>query len=295
MPGSDPSLPADTATADEAFDRVRPLLDGRLLLASDFDGTLSRLVMGPWQATILPTARRALRRLAAAPGTHVAIISGRTVPDLAVRVRVGGISYHGDHGAEWATAQRGFRPGALHVEREPTDPAVLALVRRLCEEVPRRLPEPWLVVEDKGSAVTFHFRAAPDVDAARARVRSAVDTIDRDGLLDQPGGRRAWELRPRGATTKGAALVQLMAEYAPDTVLMLGDDRHDADAFDAVREARSAGRVRGLAVAVLSPAGDPSEMARRADIVFADADENARFLCLIARERATACDRHGLS
>lgn len=159
------------------------------------------------------------------------------------------------------------------------------MTRRLCEEVPRRVSEPWLVVEDKGAAVTFHFRSAPDTDEARARVRAAVDSIDHEGLLDQPGGRRAWELRPPGATTKGAALARLMAEHAPDTALMLGDDRHDAEAFDALRAARANGRVRGLAVAVLSPAGDPAEMARRADILFAEADVTARFLTLVARAR----------
>lgn len=121
MPGSEPPVPTGMVSALEAFERVRPLLAGRLLLASDFDGTLSRLVMDPWRAGIIPSAQRALRRLAAAPHTHVAIISGRTVPDLAARVRVGGVSYHGDHGAEWASAPRGFRPHALRVEREPVD------------------------------------------------------------------------------------------------------------------------------------------------------------------------------
>jgi trehalose 6-phosphate phosphatase len=280
-----PASAAGTASAEEGLARARPLLAGRLLLASDFDGTLSRLVMDPWRAGILPTAQRALRRLAATPDTHVALISGRTAADLAARARIGGISYHGDHGAEWAAAPRGFRPAALRVEREPVDAAVAAMVQRLREEVPQRVPEPWLVVEDKGAAVTFHFRSAPDTDAARARVRAAVDEIDRHGLLSQPGGRRAWELRPRGATTKGVALARLIDEYAPDSVIMLGDDDHDAAAFDALRTARASGRVRGLAVAVLSPAGDPAEMARRADLLLATADVTARFLSLVARER----------
>lgn len=296
MPASDPaaadrashapgSAAVGTTSAAEALTRARPLLTGRLLVASDFDGTLSRLVMDPWRAGIIPAAQRALRRLAGAPDTHVALISGRTVVDLAARARIGGISYHGDHGAEWAVAPRGFRPASLRVEREPVDPTVVAMVRRLREEVPRRVPEPWLVVEDKGAAVTFHFRAAPDTDAARARVRAAVDAVDVDGLLDRPGGRRAWELRPPGATTKGRALARLIHELAPQSVLMLGDDGHDAEAFDMLRADRARGRVRGLAVAVLSPAGDPAEMARRADILLAEADVTARFLTLLARER----------
>jgi trehalose-phosphatase len=215
----------------------------------------------------------------------VAFISGRAVRDLAIRARVGGISYHGDHGAEWGVAPRGFRPAALRVEHEPVDPAVTAMVARLREEVPRQVPEAWLVVEDKGSAVTFHFRAAPDTDEARRRVRAAVDAIDREGLLDQPGGRRAWELRPPGATTKGTALDRLIEHQHPQAVLMLGDDLHDALAFDALRARRERGQVKGLAVAVMSPAADTIEMARRADLVFSGADASARFLSLLARAR----------
>jgi trehalose 6-phosphate phosphatase len=276
------------ASADEALERARPLLVGRLLLASDFDGTLSRVAMDPWRAGIIPSAQRALRRLASSRDTHVAFISGRTVPDLAARVRVVGASYHGDHGAQWAIARRGFRPAALRVQHEPVDPAAAAMAARLRAEVPRRVDEPWLVVEDKGPAVTFHFRAAPDTDEARARVRAAVDDIDREGLLEQPGGRRAWELRPRGATTKGAALARLIGQHRPDAVLMLGDDGHDAEAFDTVRLERAGRALRGLALAVLSPAGDPHEMARRADLVLAEPDVAARFLVLFARARLDA-------
>ncbi len=159
------------------------------------------------------------------------------------------------------------------------------MAARLRREVPRHVDEPWLVVEDKGSAVTFHFRSAPDTEAARSRVRAAVDELDRERVLDQPGGRRAWELRPQGATTKGVALERLIEQHRPGLVLMLGDDRHDAEAFDAVRAARRASGLEGLAVAVVSPAGDTVEMALRADLVFAEADVTARFLSLLARAR----------
>jgi trehalose 6-phosphate phosphatase len=262
------------------------MLSGRLLIASDFDGTLSRLVLDPWRAGIISGAQRALRRLAATPSVSVALISGRTVPDLAARARIGGIRYHGDHGAEWAAARRGFRPAALRVEREPVDAATAAMAERLKVEVPRLVPEPWLALEDKGPALTFHFRSAPDPDAARIRVRAAVDSIDTAGQLDQPGGRRAWELRPHGATTKGVALARLIEENRPDTVFMLGDDRHDALAFDTLRAARHRGHIDGLAVAVVSPAAETHEIATHADLVLARPEETAKLLSLMARALA---------
>jgi trehalose-phosphatase len=266
---------------------VRPSLDGRLLLASDFDGTISRLGGDLWRSAVLPGAQRALRSLAGAPETHVAFISGRTAADLAGRVAVGGATYHGDHGAQWATAARGFRPRRLQVEHESVDPAAQAMADRLKAEVPRLVAEDWLVLEDKGAALTFHFRRAPDIAAARARVRAAVEAVDREGLLEQPGGVRTWELRPRGATNKRRTLERLLAEHRPDLVIMLGDDPNDTHAFGALRDARERDGLDGLAVGVLSRASVPQQLGTMADVVFAGAHVSARFLTLLARERAS--------
>ena len=146
----------------EAAEQGHALLaDGRTLIVTDFDGTIAGLVADPWSATIVPAARRALRRLAARDGVEVAFLSGRTALDLADRVRVGGSSYLGDHGSQRAFARRGFRPSALRVTHDPVDPVLEAVVQALVEGVPRAVPEPWLVVEDKGAAVTFHVRTAP--------------------------------------------------------------------------------------------------------------------------------------
>ena len=76
-----------------------------------------------------------------------------------------------------------------------------------------------------------------------------------------------------------------VGHWLEEVVIMLGDDRHDVRAFDALRATSAGGRTRGLAVGVLSPAADPAEVARRADVVLATSDEAARFLTLVARER----------
>jgi trehalose-phosphatase len=277
----------EVKTAAAAFDLARPLLGASgLLIASDFDGTLSRMVLDPWSAAMIPSAQRAIRHLAVSPRVHVALISGRTVMDLAARARVGGISYRGDHGAQWAEAPRGFRPAALRVEQEGADDVVAEVAERLKAEVPPAVDAPWLVLEDKGPALTFHFRGASDVDAARRRVVAAVDAVDRAGVMVRTGGRRALELRPPGASSKGDALRRLIDTHAPSVVLMLGDDRNDALAFDVVRELRSAGQVDGLAIAVDGHADVTADVAPRADVVLESPSQAARLLGLVAREIA---------
>jgi trehalose-phosphatase len=135
--------------------------------------------------------------------------------------------------------------------------------------------------------VTFHFRAAPDTNAARARVIAAADAVDPEGVLHRAGGRRAHELRPHGATTKGVALRRLIDEHRPDVVLMLGDDRQDALAFDVVRTAREDAEVDGFAIGVASRADVSTVVAAHADLMLADSYEAARLLSLIAKHRAT--------
>jgi trehalose 6-phosphate phosphatase len=239
-------------------------------------------VPDPWSARILPGARRSLRRLAVTPGVSVALISGRTVADLAARARVGGVSYRGDHGAERAEAVRGFRPSALRSRREPASAEAVRVAAHVKRHVPAAVPEPWLVLEDKATAATFHFRAAPDVDAARARVLRAVDAADPGKVLQRSGGRRSVELRPPGASTKGDALRELIAARLPEVVVMLGDDANDALAFDALRAEREGGRIAGLAVAVAGHADVTAAVAPRADVVLRDPRETARLLTRLA-------------
>ena len=258
------------------------MASGRCLVVSDFDGTVAGLVADPWSATIVPRAQRALRRLAARDGVEVVLLSGRAARDLASRARVGGIDYFGDHGSEQGSARRGFRPAALRVEHEAVSPAVVGLVRRLVDEVPRSVAEPWLVVEDKRSSVTFHVRTAPDVDDARARVLAASDAVDPAGLLVRSGGRRSLELRSTGASHKGRALRRLIDARRPAAVIVLGDDHSDALAFDVLREERASGQLRGLAVAVVSRPELSAAVIPSADVVLASAVEAARFLGLLA-------------
>ena len=105
-----------TLTVREALARAAPVAARRpLLIVSDFDGTLSHTRIDPWAAQIVPGAQRALRRLSAIDGVHVALMSGRVALDLATRARIGGVTYLGNHGAERGSLARGARAETLIV------------------------------------------------------------------------------------------------------------------------------------------------------------------------------------
>lgn len=284
-----PLRPADPASLHPisgraALARAVPLLTRRpLLVASDFDGTLANLDPDPWGARILPAAQAALRRLAAIPSVHVALISGRTAADLAGRARIGGAAYLGNHGAERGELPRRGRPASLSVIHHPIPEPYRQLAARLAEAVPRAVPEAWLIVERKGPAVAFHFRSAPDTQAAAARVHAAVDLLDPECQLVRFPGRRVLELRPPGAPGKGEAMAFLLDDLRPGAALMLGDDRHDARAFETLRTARAAGTCEGLAIAVAAHPDSLPDVAPWADLLLASPTEAGRFLAGLAR------------
>jgi len=262
-----------------------------LLVVSDFDGTLAPISPDPMGALIEPIARRAIRRLArlAEDRPHrlsVVVLSGRTALDVAGRVRVGGVRYLGNHGVELGDLARSVRAERLAVAIEPALAGWVEPATALGDAVAGLLGHPdWLFVERKGPSVAFHFRAAADQDAARLAVLEAIESAERaiggTGLVGLEG-RRIVELRPAGAGGKGEAVARLVASLRPGGVLVLGDDRSDAEAFGIVREARDRGELSGLAVAVHAAAETPREVAAAADVELSSPRYAARLLSVVA-------------
>ncbi len=265
-----------------------------LLVIADFDGTLSPGSRDPGAATIEPGARRALRRLAAIAAArpdrlHVAVLTGRTVADVAERARVGGIDYLGDHGLQHGRLPRGGR-GPIAVTPEAGFERYAPHAEALAAGVVAALgAPPWLFVERKGPSVAFHVRQADDIPAARAAVLAAIEAVEaRDRLGDhglQPyRGRSVVDMRPRDAGGKGEAAERLIAATRAGAAVSFGDDLSDTDAFDAVIAARDDGRLEaGVIVAVHGRVSTPPEILARADLVAASARDVGRMLAAIAR------------
>lgn len=88
--------------------------DHCLHLYSDFDGTLVPLQADPMACHLSASQAATLRALAAVPGVHITIVSGRRLIDLRSRIGIAGLGYVGNHGLEIATPSHNFvHPGAL--------------------------------------------------------------------------------------------------------------------------------------------------------------------------------------
>jgi trehalose 6-phosphate phosphatase len=286
------------ATQAELAEAVRRLVaaPGPLLVVADFDGTLAAGSRDPGQAHIDPVAQRALRHLARISITRPrrivpVVLTGRTVLDVAARVRVGGLEYLGDHGLQSAVLPRRGRISALRVRTSSDFDPQLDPAERLASGVAAELgAPPWLFVERKGPSVAFHVRQADDVAAARAAVVEAIAAVEtREGLTDHGlahyRGRSVVDLRPVAAGGKREAVEHLLARERAGAVIVLGDELSDVDAFDAVVAARLAGLATGVTVAVHGRGGPaPAELLAQADLAVGSARAVGRLLQAIAVE-----------
>lgn len=294
-----------TVTAEAPPDELRSFADARrlslalldaprpLLVVSDFDGTLAQISPEPADARIEPLGRTALRRLARLSGLHpeairILVLSGRGAIDVASRVRVGGLDYVGNHGLESGRLTRGGRPETLSVEFRPGLAAYRDVVAQLGDRVHEHLGRPgWLFVEYKGPSLAFHFRAAPDPDAALAAIDDALAAVEagfEPHGLERFEGRRVVEFRPPGVGGKGRAMERLLEADHPGAVLVLGDDRSDAEAFEVIRAARRRTGLHAVTLAVHGSVETPPEVVASADVVLATPRDAARVLSALGRE-----------
>jgi trehalose 6-phosphate phosphatase len=287
------------AALERAVAAVRALaaVPGGILVVCDFDGTLAQISPDPMAPTILPAARRVLRRLARIAHRRparlaLAILSGRTALDVAGRVRVGGLTYLGDHGIQGGDLPVGVAAERLRVAHDVRLDGHRAVARHLAVAMEHLLGSAgWLFVEPKGPSVAFHFRAAADVAAARARVLAALDEAVaalppelRGPRFIRLEGRRIVELRPADAGAKGEAVARLLRCHESTAALLIGDDRSDAEAFGMVARERTAGRLAAsLLLGVQGARETPGELVAAADEILPAPAASAIILRALAR------------
>jgi trehalose-phosphatase len=219
-----------------ARDRLPELLDlrrraGRMLVALDFDGTLSPIVEQPESAALLEGMARPLRELVDRDDTIAAIVSGRGLADVRGRIGLDAFYYAGNHGFEI----EGPGVDRVHEAAEAARPALESCARALVEAL---ADEPGTQVEDKKWTLSIHYRRA-ERDGAESRVRAAIDAHCRGPGLRVTEGKKIFEVRPDVAWDKGRAtrfLLDVLADGADLPAIFIGDDRTDEDAFDVVRD-----------------------------------------------------------
>ncbi len=242
------------------LDAVRRLAGHRPMgLFVDVDGTISPLVSTPAEATVSPAVRSALAALSAE--VTVVALTGRDTASARRIVGVAEIAYAGNHGMEW------WEDGAATVE--PLVRPYVGRIHRLAVHLGSAMAdEPGVLLEDKGPSLAIHYRLAAEPAAARQRVLAVLGGPGGAGDLPVREGKMLIEVLPPVAVNKGTAIARTVERRALASVLVLGDDTTDVDAFEAVRDLRDGGVVEALAVAVSGDA--PEALLAAADYRLAD-------------------------
>ena len=198
----------------------------RILLATDFDGTLCPIADDPSGVHVAPGMGAILRQAVECPRLMLAVISGRALADVRRRLAFD-ITIAGNHGLEISGGGLSFEHSGARQLRPRLAEACEASARIL-----RAWPTAW--VEDKGLSATLHFRKV-DQRQHHALLFTARRALGPFGAqLALRVGNRALEVRPKVQWDKGNALQYIQKEAGPfNACVCIGDDQTDETMFRA--------------------------------------------------------------
>jgi trehalose 6-phosphate phosphatase len=192
------------------------LMDVPAVFGFDFDGTLAPIQARPEGVAMAPAL--AERFAALTRRVPVAVITGRSVADVAPRVPGAPRWIVGNHGGEGL-------PGA--------DPSRLATQARVCAawraQLARLGEVDGVFVEDKTYTLCLHYRLAPDREAARRRLDAAARALDPAPHIVT--GKCVLNLLPEGSADKFLALAALADLAGQGQAFFIGDDDTDETVF----------------------------------------------------------------
>jgi trehalose 6-phosphate phosphatase len=190
----------------------------------DFDGTLVDIAPRPEEVRVDPGLLDILDRLRQRLGGALAIVSGRSLAALDHHLAPLRFDASGLHGSE---CRRGEETWCGY--------AVPAPFRRAVDDLTRRFGgEPGMLVEDKGKAVSLHWREAPHrAGDALAALAAAAGGLGEAYRIQH--GKAVAELVPAHAS-KGNAIAQFLAAppYQGRCPVFIGDDLTDEHGFEVV-------------------------------------------------------------
>ena len=222
-------------TSDNSADPARPDWSSislgdvtrhpRILIASDFDGTLSPIVERPEEASLADSMREVLEGLVSLePRVTLMLVSGRSLADLRTRTGIGNAILAGNHGLEILQESEPWVHPQVVAARQELDDLLHEMDTRL-------IGIPGIELEDKGLSITVHYRRMnPQFTSL---LEETLDSIPLPSGVRRHGGKMVHEFRPAVNWHKGLAVREVAARLGipHEAVVFLGDDLTDEDAF----------------------------------------------------------------
>jgi trehalose 6-phosphate phosphatase len=249
---------------DDAVDAAIEVLGARpSLLVTDVDGTLSRIVPRPEDATVSEAAKSGLRGLVPKLD-NLAVITGREESVARRMVGVEGLIYVGSYALE-AVGELSF---------DAVRPALM-LVEPHLEDLP------CVELERKQVSFALHYRNCIDAERVSERLMELLEPIAEHTSTRLLVGKQVIEVAPQALPDKGTALHQLIERRRVRGVVFVGDDVADASAFRVIARRRETTGDPGLGIAVID-SETPAVVLESADLAIQGVGDVERFLNLLA-------------
>jgi len=258
------------ATLVEALEPIRADPQHSAVLL-DIDGTLAPIVRHAADAHV-PEATRALLIEISRRYRVVGCVSGRRAATARQIVAIGTIAYIGNHGGEL------LRPRATRPEVDPDVAKWTARVRDFAARTyTGELQRIRVRYEDKDAIAAFHWRGAPNEEAAAAAVREIARHAQEEGFAIH-WGRKVLEVRPPVGLDKGLGIAALLRGVPVTAAVYVGDDTTDLDAFRGLRSLVQSGTLSSAVCVAVSSDEAPPELAQEADVTVDGPDGVRRLL-----------------
>lgn len=196
----------------------------------DYDGTLTPIVSRPELAVISGEMRAIVAKLSQIYTT--AIVSGRMREDVMKLTGIQELIYAGSHGFDI----QGPEVSMVHPEAKKLIPVISEVIEKLKAEIS---DIPGLLIEEKKFSVAVHYRLV-DESKYLPQIRKVVqNTVKGNKSLRFMSGKKVFEILPAIDWDKGKAIRWIMQalkiDWANSSVIYIGDDTTDEDAFREVR------------------------------------------------------------
>jgi trehalose 6-phosphate phosphatase len=210
-------------------------------LVTDIDGTLSRIVRRPEDASVSAAATNALEALVPKLDV-VAVITARDRATARRMVGADGVEYVGNYGltdevpipaTEGVAAARGM---------------VTPLIAGLAG----------VSLEDKQVAFSVHYRNCEDPEGIRLRLLELMRPVAAATGVRVMEGKRVLEVVPRDLPDKRGAFVRLAEQRGVRGVVYMGDDLSDLGIFVELAARRAKGQLEGVGIVVRDSETDPA-------------------------------------
>ena len=259
--------------------QLKKMIQGKIGLFLDFDGTLSEIVDVPDEAKLYENNGDILKELSSF--FPITILSGRSVESLLERIEIPTLGYVGNHGMEILIDDEVIFPSLA----EP----FLQNVGKAFEDLESSIQENKIFLENKKITISVHYRNVSDPERTKTELTPLIEKIASAHGLEMFAGRMIFELRPPVKIDKGTAFKELVRKQTLNAAIMIGDDVTDTHAFIAARDLRLANECDAYSMAVIDDE-TASIVIKNADFTLAGVQETNQFLSsllMLARESST--------